>query len=459
MVLVALGLFLVPLLLAIPSVAGKQGEVGVWRRAGLEGLPVTHLALGRGGEFPIFYAAVRHRGMYRSLDEGRTWQTANMDLPRGPWGQWAVTALAVDPREARRVYVALAGGHLFRSVNGGSRWQALAAPPGLEDISLLKVLPQGAGLRWYAGGQGRLWATDDEGNTWVSLGRWAPEAHLADLLFLSPSGQDLCVAAGPEGVWCSADGGRSWSRQANGLGRSAVWHLARAGDGAWYAGTHNGVYRSADRGTFWQPARVGLPGGIVQALCADPSRPATLYAGLAHGGVARTEDGLHWEPLGLGLGSRDVFALHLDPADGNLLYAGTEDGLWAVRMGPPRAMATTTPTATPRPPTATASPASTPSATPSATPTPRPTATPTPTRGPTSTPTATASPTDTATATSTPTPGVASPTPTATATATVQEPPTPTPKPRPPTDTPAPPTPTRRPTPTPKPPPTPTPPR
>lgn len=461
MVLVALGLFLVPLLLSVPSVAGRQGEAGVWRRAGLEGLPVTHLALGRGGEFPIFYAAVRHQGMYRSLDEGRTWQMANMDLPRGPWGQRTVTALAVDPREARRVYAALAGGYLFRSVNGGSRWQPLAAPPGLEEVSLLRALPQGEGLRLYVGGRGRMWATDDEGVTWSSLGGLPAGAHLADVLVLSPSGRDLCVAAGPKGVWCTADGGRSWSRRASGLGRSTVWHLAAAGDGVWYAGTDNGVYRSADRGAFWQPARAGLPGGVVQALCADSGRPATLYVGLAHGGVAHTEDGLHWRSLGLGLGSKEVFALQLDPADGNLLYAGAEDGLWAVRMGPPRKVvtATPTPTATPRQPTATASPTAT--STPSATPTPRPTATPTPSRGPTSTFTATARPTATATATPTPTAAVISPTPTATPTAaaTVQEPPTPTPRPRPPTATPVPPTPTRRPSPTPKPPPTPTPPR
>ncbi|MGC8837154.1 MAG: hypothetical protein ACP5UM_01950 [Anaerolineae bacterium] len=466
MILVAWGLFLAPLL-AIPSLA-RQGEVGTWQRAGLPGLHVMHLALGRGGEFPIFYAAVRHQGLYRSLDEGQTWRAANLDLPRGPWGEWEVTALAVDPLEARHVFVALAGGHLFRSINGGSRWQELPPPPGLQEAFLLAAVAHGGGMYLYVGGEGRLWRTGDEGASWASLGVWPVGTWLWDLLVLSPAGDALCVAAGTGGIWCT-EGGNPWVQRGSGLGRSAVWHLAIAADGTWYAGTDNGIYRSTDQGTFWQPARAGLPGGVVRTLLADPERPGTLYAGLRDAGAVRTEDGLHWGRLGTGLGPKDVFALVQDPGDANLLYAATEDGLWTLRLGPPREIPTATPipspiatpTSLPSPtPTATMSP--TPArATPTASPSPpaRPTATPTEERKPSPTPT----PSPTATATPTVAPRTAPPTPTATATvtptATEGASPTPAPPPRPATDTPAPPTPTRRPTPTPVPPPTPTPPR
>jgi len=465
MILVAWGLFLAPLL-AIPSLA-RQQEAGIWQRAGLPGLPVTHLALGRGGEFPIFYAAVRHQGLYRSLDEGQTWREANLDLPRGPWGEWEVTALAVDPLEARRVFVVLAGGRLFRSINGGSRWQELPPPPGLQDASLLAAVAHGEALHLYVGGEGRLWRTEDEGASWVSLGVWPVGTRLWDLLVLSPAGDGLCVAAGKEGIWCTEGG--PWARRDSGLGRSAVWRLAATADGAWYAGTDNGVYRSTDQGTFWQAVRTGLPGGMVRALLADPDRPATLYAGLRDAGVARTEDGLHWARLGTGLGPKDVFALAQDPADANLLYAATEDGLWTLRLGPLRevipATPTPSPTATPTSapsPTATATPAP-PTATPTASPTAtaRPTVAPTEARKASPTPTAGPMPSLTSTATATSTPRAIVPTATSTPvpTPTGEASPTPAPSPRPPTATPAPPTPTPRPTPTPQPPPTPTPPR
>lgn len=472
MILVAWGLFLTPLL-AIPSLA-RQGETGIWHRAGLPGLPVTHLALGRGGEFPIFYAAVRHQGLYRSLDEGQTWHAANVDFPRGPWGEREVTALAVDPLEARHVFVALTGGLLFRSINGGSRWQEIPPPPGLRDAFLLAAVAHGEALYLYVGGEGRLWRTEDEGASWTSLGVWPLGTWLWDLLVLSPTGDALCVAAGKDGIWCR-EGDGSWARRGSGLGRSAVWRLIAAADGTWYAGTDNGVYRSTDRGTFWQPARAGLPGGMVRALLADMERPGTLYAGLRDAGTVRTEDGLNWARLGTGLGPKDVFALAQDPADLNFLYAATEDGLWVLRLGPPReahpATPTPNPTATPTltpSPTATATAPPTPArGTPTRSPTPteRPTATPAEGRSPL--PTLTASPTPSPSDTATPTvaPQRATPTPTATPTATAtptpteEVSPTPAPPPKPPTDTPAPPTPTPRPTPTPVPPPTPTPPR
>ncbi|MGQ9594952.1 MAG: hypothetical protein ACUVXH_10555, partial [Anaerolineae bacterium] len=369
MILVAWGLFLAPLL-AIPTLA-RQGEAGIWRRAGLAGLPVTHVALGRGGEFPIFYAAVRHQGLYRSLDEGRTWRAANLDLPRGPWGAWEVTALAVDPLEARHVFAALASGHLFRSINGGSRWQEIPSPPGLQEASLLVATAQGEGVHLYVGGEGRLWRTGDEGASWTSLGTWPVGTRLWDLLVLSPSGDALCVATGERGVWCTEGG--PWSRRDSGLGLSTVWHLEATADGAWYAGTDNGVYRSTDRGTYWQPVRAGLPVGTIRALLSDPERPGTLYAGLRDAGAVRTEDGLHWARLGIGLGPKDVLALAQDPGEASLLYAATEDGLWTLRLGTPREVPTATSTP---PPTATGTP--TPSPTPTATETPTPTrATPT----------------------------------------------------------------------------------
>ncbi len=109
-----------------------------------------------------------------------------------------------------------------------------------------------------------------------------------------------------------------------------------------YAGTQGqGVFRSADGGRSWRPA--GLPGVIVKALAASPHEPGVIYAGTKSPPlIYRTHDGgLHWEEL---RGFRSVrgrwwwvspaeppftayvLALALSPGDPNVVLAGVELG-------------------------------------------------------------------------------------------------------------------------------------
>src|ERR1700682_5832566 len=75
-------------------------------------------------------------------------------------------------------------------------------------------------------------------------------------------------------------------------GRSAR-HLVRAGDNL-FAGVADGVYCSADGGRLW--SRMGVDGGEVWNVVADPHDSRTLYAGTqpAHLFVSR-DSGESWQ--------------------------------------------------------------------------------------------------------------------------------------------------------------------
>jgi photosystem II stability/assembly factor-like uncharacterized protein len=62
-------------------------------------------------------------GVFRSDDGGQTWQAAS----RGIEAPDAV-AIALDPRQPRRLYATTVSGALYVSDDGASTWRAAAAP-------------------------------------------------------------------------------------------------------------------------------------------------------------------------------------------------------------------------------------------------------------------------------------------------------------------------------------------
>jgi hypothetical protein len=73
-----------------------------------------------------------------------------------------------------------------------------------------------------------------------------------------------------------------------------VWKfvVSHQNAGVVYAATEDGVYRSANAGRTWAWAATGLPHSNVTQLLVDPTNDQVLYA-FTHGGVSRSSDGGH----------------------------------------------------------------------------------------------------------------------------------------------------------------------
>jgi photosystem II stability/assembly factor-like uncharacterized protein len=163
----------------------------------------------------------------------------------------------------------------------------------------------------------------------------------------------------------SRDGGRSWTRLADGVGGPVDFHqmavsmadpnvitgvyriVQRSADGGrtWravgpppeglialaasakdrevlYAATRQGVLRSADGGRSW--TTTGAPHGTATAI--HVTGDGTIYAFLAGTGMMRAaEPGADWRPAAIGLGGELVIHLVIDPADANRMAAVTYD--------------------------------------------------------------------------------------------------------------------------------------
>lgn len=328
---------------------GTWGEVPGFKELLSSTSAVGELYTTLEGTAPVVYAGTRFDGVFRSADEGTSWQ----QLADGLVG------------EARRIRELLefqgflyAGTHdgLYRLPVGGTTWEEVA---GFTDPGIVYSLAAQDGVL-YAGTDTTLFQSAD-GLAWTPTPN-APATTYYDIV---------------------------------GTGRLLV------------LGTEQGLYTGA--GDAWQLATVASApySAPVYALASTPKAPRTIYAGTVNDWVLRSDDeGLNFAAVAA-MPRLDVRAA-LATATPTPTSTPTPTNT-ATPTNTPTPTATSTSTATPTntpPPTATPTATNTrtprPSATPTFTPTFTPTDTPTGTYTPEPTPTATATQAEVPTATAEP---------------------------------------------------------
>ena len=146
------------------------------------------------------------------------------------------------------------------------------------------------------------------------------------------------VGAGTCGLFRKSPGAGNWEEMTNGLSpslevRTIAIHPLQPD--VVFAGTSDGVYRSASHGDHWRRLSLPLEGSVVWSLMFRPRSPSVMYAGTAPAQIFRSRDGGDsWEALPVNLGAdvvtmsfpTRVIAMAADPANPDQIYAGLEVG-------------------------------------------------------------------------------------------------------------------------------------
>src|SRR6185295_17069133 len=103
---------------------------------------IWNVAPGHAGEPGVIYAGTQPAGLFRSEDRGHTWAPVdglNRNPKRDTWsgtggGDSCVNSIEIDPRDARRMFVAVSSGGSYVSHDGGETWKifSLTAVPSNE---------------------------------------------------------------------------------------------------------------------------------------------------------------------------------------------------------------------------------------------------------------------------------------------------------------------------------------
>jgi photosystem II stability/assembly factor-like uncharacterized protein len=282
---------------------------------------------------------------------------------RGDFGAqtWYDLAIAVDPRDASRIY--LAGLRGFRSVDGGASFSPMAMDVHVDWHSLA-IDPSNADIV-YAGTDGGVFVSLDRGNTWSSRNAGLAVTQYYPGISASPNGSVIMGGAQDNGTqvytgsmyWnglLSGDGGYTainykdpsimyseaqWDPKSGAFifrfdDVSAVKRTAgiNAGDRAsfipplvmdpvtpttLYFGTQR-LYKTTNEGAAWSAISPDLSkgSGSISTIAVSKSDPGTIYVGASDGNVNVTRDGgVTFTPSISGLPNRYITRIAIDPAD------------------------------------------------------------------------------------------------------------------------------------------------
>jgi photosystem II stability/assembly factor-like uncharacterized protein len=219
------------------------------------------LTPGHASETSTWYAGTSPQGLFRSEDGGDTWAPlpAINDSPQ--YREWMgaeqdgtpdgpkLHSIIVDPRDPKRLLFAMSSGGVHESLDAGATWTPLC--DGLQvvegfdpttltfhDPHVVRLAPSDPDRLWQQNHCG-IYRLDRPGRTWQRVGLKMPRRvgdigfpivvhpRDADTAWVFPmDGTDVWPRTAPGGqpaAYRTTNGGRSWTRQSQGLPAEQAW--------------------------------------------------------------------------------------------------------------------------------------------------------------------------------------------------------------------------------------------
>ena len=268
----------------------------------------------------LFYIAAVNGGIWKSADAGNTWRPIFDSESTGSIG-----ALAVAPSDPRIIYAGsgeglqrpdlAVGNGIYKSTDGGATWTHLGLHDG-QQIGSMAVDPKNAN-RLFVAVLGHPYGPNTQRGIYRSLDGGATFAQVlyknenvgAFDVVLDPNDADVVYAT----LWAA---------------RQAPWEI-----GASFEMPGSGIYKSSDGGTTWTQLTAGIPTRIGRAeiaVAASDSKIVYAYAdreakGDDTGALYRSDDaGAHFAKVNdaaeIAQRGDDLISLAVDPSNPNVVY-------------------------------------------------------------------------------------------------------------------------------------------
>jgi len=285
-----------------------------------------------------------------------------------------IADFAVNPKNHSEYYVAVASGHIWKTVNNGTTFEPVFDNYGAYAIGCLAMDPKNSNVVWAGTGENNhqralgygdgVYKTIDGGKSWKNMG--LKESRQIGMIAIDPRNTDIVFVAaegsvwgpgGERGLYKTADGGKTWEKVLNISEHTGVNNVIihPCNPDIMFAtseqrrrhvhtkiggGPETAVYKSEDGGKNWRKLESGIPGvdkgGMGIAI--SPVDPNIVYAiieaAMDNSGFYRSTDmGESWEKMSDHHDAGQYYnEIYCDPVNANKVYSTetvsvfTEDG-------------------------------------------------------------------------------------------------------------------------------------
>lgn len=227
----------------------------------------------------VFGADLESNDVYMSWDGGSTWK--QLFYGRGS----PAPVIEIDPADNKIVYVGVGPSFIYRTTDQGETWDTIPKHPEAYALTSLAIAPSNDSII-YAGYTTGIFKSIDRGNTWQTL-NLGFGIHSGTLIAVNPKSPDtVYVAVFPTsnylgGMYKSVNGGKNWQEANNGLSDKDRQIISMTinpkNPNQIFMGLYgnwglqgNLFWRSTNGGESWTEYSSSLPvSGVVQSIKVD----------------------------------------------------------------------------------------------------------------------------------------------------------------------------------------------
>ncbi len=313
------------------------------------GVYIQHLEIDPGNP-DVIYAGTMGAGLYKSVDQGRTWYpVTDTTIVK------ACQVVTLDPRDSSHLLMGGRATGVWESFDGGGTW----THHGLDSVTVcdMEMDPNNPDRLFVLGSDGVYRNNNIRKEDWDQVldynarlralwegpepERWWSYSRFQKLAISPHTPQTIIIGARWEGGYHrSDDGGETWSHEwISGLFRRVDPILFHPEDpNRILVGTHHqGMFVTYNNGQSWVSMSRGLlperrtpyyGAYLISGIVFDPTDTQTLYTGSDFSNFKTTNGGLLWQELDETLTCRFARTFAVDPKRPHIVYAGTNCGIY-----------------------------------------------------------------------------------------------------------------------------------